>query len=63
METKTVVDLYVSSGPIGDTDNDNGDNDDNNESGNKESPITFTLTLHQDREETRIKIIRIQEGN
>ncbi|MBU5426483.1 Stk1 family PASTA domain-containing Ser/Thr kinase [Tissierella pigra] len=62
LETKTAVDLYVSSGPIGDTDNDNGDNDDNNESGNKESPITFTLTLHQDREETRIKIIRIQEG-
>lgn len=60
LETNTAVDLYVSAGPQDNEEIDN--NEDNNESGDKEGPITFTLTLHQDREETRIKIIRIQEG-
>lgn len=56
LETKTAVDLYVSSGKADNEDND-GDID-----LVEETPITFTLTPLQDREETAIKIIRIQDG-
>ncbi len=49
LETKTTVDLFVSSGP-------------SEEPINNEGPITFTLTPLQDVEETTIKIIRIQDG-
>lgn len=62
LETKTSVDLYISSGESEDISN--GNEGDNNEDaqGNVETPITFTLTPFQDREETRIKIIRVQDG-
>jgi serine/threonine-protein kinase len=64
LQTKTAVDLYVSGGSKNNTDNnnENGNGDNNGESNGQEGPITFTLTLHQDREETQIKIIRIQDG-
>ncbi|WMM26750.1 Stk1 family PASTA domain-containing Ser/Thr kinase [Tissierella sp. MB52-C2] len=64
LQTKTAVDLYVSSGPKNNTDNNSGnDNEDNNgETDGLEGPITFNLTPYQDKEETQIKIIRIQDG-
>ena len=60
LETKTAVDLYVSSGPSEET----GDSDENNnqEENNEESPITFNLVPLQEKEETQIKIIRNQDG-
>lgn len=60
LETKTAVDLYVSNGPSEETPGDNNPND-NNDS-NVESSITFNLTPFLDKEETQIKIIRIQDG-
>ena len=59
LEIKTAVDLYVSSG----SEEENGE--EHGEEGTEpieETPITFTLTPLQDREETSIKIIRIQDG-
>lgn len=63
LKTKTAVDLYVSTGPSEKPDDENGDDNNNgNEQGGEETPIVFSLTPYQDREETRIKIIRIQDG-
>lgn len=69
LESKTVVDLFVSSGPDeesdGDNSNEDSDNNDNGSEGNdvsKEKSLTFTVTPYQDREETAIKVIRIQDG-
>ncbi len=64
IETKTAVDLFVSSGPSevpidGNENNDGGNNDNTS---NEEGPITFNLTPLQEKEETQIKIIRIQDG-
>lgn len=56
LETKTAVDLYVSSGR---EETEEGDDEIDLV---EETPITFTLTPLQDREETSIKIIRIQDG-
>lgn len=58
LETKTAVDLYISNGPSEEPSNNEGDNT----AGDKEGPITFTLTPLQEVEETTIKIIRIQDG-
>lgn len=58
LETKTAVDLYVSSGPSKDVDPDNNDNSNND----KEGPITFTLSPRPEQDETQIKIIRTQDG-
>lgn len=57
LETKTAVDLFVSSGPS-EPSNSGGDTNviDN------EVPISFTLTPLQEVEETTIKIIRTQDG-
>lgn len=74
LETKTVVDLYISSGPEENAGNDNeeeGNNEgDNSNNGNEEpegevteTPTTFTLTPLQDQEQTIIKIDRRQDGN
>lgn len=63
LQTKTAVDLYVSTGPSEDTNNDNeADNGNNGNQGDVETPITFILTPYPDREETRIRIVRIQDG-
>ena len=37
-------------------------NEENTNTGGKEGPISFTLTPLQEVEETRIKVIRIQDG-
>ncbi|MDR7856385.1 Stk1 family PASTA domain-containing Ser/Thr kinase [Tissierella sp.] len=60
LETKTAVDLYVSSGPSEGTGDIGGDNDGNEN--NEESSITFNLTPLQEKEETQIKVIRNQDG-
>ncbi len=58
LETKTAVDLYISSGPSEEPSNNEGDNT----VGDKEGPINFLLTPLQEVDETTIKIIRIQDG-
>ncbi|WP_353093933.1 Stk1 family PASTA domain-containing Ser/Thr kinase [Tissierella praeacuta] len=60
LETDTAVDLYVSSGPSQENNNEENNNSNNNE--DKEGPITFLITPQPDVEETRIKIIKIQDG-
>ncbi len=69
LERKTSVDLLVSSGiaereePEEDNkEPENNNNNQNNENNIRESTITFTVTPFQDKEETQIKIIRIQDG-
>lgn len=64
LETSTAVDLYVSSGKGTEEGIPNENGEQNQEEANvaEETPITFTLTPLQDREETTIKIIRIQDG-
>lgn len=64
LQTKTTVDLYVSSGPKNNTDNnnENGNGDNNGETDGQERAITFNLTPYHDKEETQIKIMRIQDG-
>ncbi|NLV89072.1 MAG: Stk1 family PASTA domain-containing Ser/Thr kinase [Tissierellia bacterium] len=64
LETKTAVDIYVSSGIEENTEEENIDGETGGEEvgSTEETPITFTLTPLQDREETSIKIIRIQDG-
>jgi len=61
LETKTSVDMYISSGPTGIDIVNPVDND--NENDDKEVPITITLTPFSDVEETEIKINRIQDGS
>lgn len=58
LETKTAVDLFVSSGPSEEHDNNQG----SNSTGGQVGPITFSLMPLQDVEETSVKIIRIQDG-
>lgn len=64
LETKTVVDLFVSSGPSEEKDNDEISSEENNNDAakNKEGAFTFTVTPLQEKEETKIKVIRIQDG-
>ncbi|MFA7533026.1 MAG: Stk1 family PASTA domain-containing Ser/Thr kinase [Tissierellaceae bacterium] len=57
IETKTAVDFYVSSGP-----SEEEPIDGDIEGDDLETPITFTIPPFQDKEETQIKIIRIQDG-
>lgn len=65
LETKTAVDLYVSSGPeeptppVEETPLGEGNNDGDNV---VEGPLNFTLALPQDVEETEVKINRRQDG-
>jgi serine/threonine-protein kinase len=61
LETGTSVELYISSGPetiepIPGNENEPGENSD------AEVPITLTITPLADRDETEIKIIRIQDN-
>lgn len=58
LETKTAVDLFISSGPSEEPTN-NGEEIDVS---NKERPITFLLTPLPEVEETTIKILRTQDG-
>ena len=58
LETKTAVDLFISSGPSEESTN-NGEEIDVS---NKERPITFLLTPLPEVEETTIKILRTQDG-
>ncbi|MFA5577136.1 MAG: Stk1 family PASTA domain-containing Ser/Thr kinase [Tissierellaceae bacterium] len=58
LESKTAVDFYVSSGPVEEEEIEgDGEGEDD-----LDSPFTFTIPPFQDREETQIKIIRIQDG-
>lgn len=58
LETKTAVDLFISSGPSEESIN----NGEENDVSNKERPITFLLTPLPEVEETTIKILRTQDG-
>ncbi|WP_333657406.1 PASTA domain-containing protein, partial [Tissierella praeacuta] len=58
LESDTAVDLYISSGPS----QENNNEGENNNTGDKEESITFIITPPPDTEETRIKIIKIQDG-
>lgn len=62
LETKTSVDLYISAGPNESTNNGDGSENTDGEQPDVETAISFVLTPYEDREETRIKIIRIQDG-
>lgn len=62
LENKTVVDLYVSKGPNVEEKEEPVENEEKPESGNKEKAFTFTVTPLQEQEETKIKVIRIQDG-
>lgn len=62
IESKTTVDLYVSSGPSEDTESGNNGNNGNNGNKDKEGPITFTISPLPEQDETQIKIIRTQDG-
>lgn len=57
LETNTAIDLSISSGPEENEESNNG-----NGKKDKEVPFTFNVTPEQDRSETEIKIIRIQDG-
>ena len=68
LESKTVVDLYISSGPEETSEPEEpeepevDENEENPDNGNKEKSFTFTVTPLQEQAETRIKVIRIQDG-
>ncbi len=59
LESGTSVDLYISSGPEEINEPGNNEPGDNSD---VEVPTTFTLTPFPDKEDTEIKIIRVQDG-
>ncbi|OZV12859.1 serine/threonine protein kinase [Tissierella sp. P1] len=58
LQTKTAVDLFISSGPSEKPEN----NEENTNIGDKAIPVTITLTPLPEVEETAIRILRIQDG-
>ena len=62
LQTKTAVDLYISSGPEGTPVEPEPGEDNPSDNSNVEVPITLTLTPFAQKEETQIRINRIQDG-
>ena len=65
LENNTAVDLIYSGGPGGEEGEEGEEtdgNEENPEDSTKEKSFTFTVTPLQEKDETRIKVIRIQDG-
>lgn len=68
LDSKTAVDLFVSKGPEEipeeeeEEEEEENEDEENPDNSSKEKALTFTVTPLQEQEETKIKVIRIQDG-